>query len=222
VLERFEELTGEARNGRWLTACRYEMPHIERPALGAAYPEIIERVAEIIDRLPENGRCTLVADVTGCGRPVVDLMRRRRLKPWPVTICTGASITNANGATNLAKRDLISNLQILFQTDRLRVAKALPLADVLIRELQEFKMRRKTADMTDEAWRETEQDDMVLATAIGAWHGERLLGSVLRLPPLPVPPRPAPKGILIGGKSTVTMNELWASAGGRKESADRL
>ena len=28
VLERFEELTGEAAKGRWLTQVRYEMPHL--------------------------------------------------------------------------------------------------------------------------------------------------------------------------------------------------
>ncbi len=43
VLERIEELTGEAAKGRWLTQVRYEMPHLERPPLGTSYPAIIAR-----------------------------------------------------------------------------------------------------------------------------------------------------------------------------------
>ena len=31
ILERIEELTGEAAKGRWLTQVRFEMPHLERP-----------------------------------------------------------------------------------------------------------------------------------------------------------------------------------------------
>ena len=50
ILERFEELTGEAANGRWLTQVRYEMPHLERPPLGTSYPDIIERLKELIAR----------------------------------------------------------------------------------------------------------------------------------------------------------------------------
>ncbi len=36
VLERFEELTGEAEKGRWARKTRYEMPHLERPQLGTS------------------------------------------------------------------------------------------------------------------------------------------------------------------------------------------
>ena len=47
VLERFEELTGEAAKGRWLTQVRYELPHLERPPLGTSYPAINSRLKDL-------------------------------------------------------------------------------------------------------------------------------------------------------------------------------
>ncbi len=58
ILERFEELTGEAAKGRWLTQVRYEMPHLERPPLGTSYPAINERLKDLIAQLPAHKRLT--------------------------------------------------------------------------------------------------------------------------------------------------------------------
>ncbi len=92
ILERFEELTGEAAKGRWLTQVRYEMPHLERPSLGTSYPDIIKRLKELIAQLPSHERLKIVVDRTGCGRPVVDLMRKEKLSVIPVTITAGGSV----------------------------------------------------------------------------------------------------------------------------------
>ena len=62
VLERIEELTGEAAKGRWTKAVRYEIRHLERPSLGTPYPAIIERLKELIARLPDYVNCTAKTD----------------------------------------------------------------------------------------------------------------------------------------------------------------
>ncbi len=190
ILERFEELTGEAAKGRWLTQVRYEMPHLERPPLGTSYPAIIDRLKELIARLPGHKRLKILVDRTGCGRPVVDLMRKEKLQVVPITITAGGSVTGgASGGYNVPKRELASNLAIQFQADRLKIAKALPEAPQLVEELQNFKMKITLAgNDTYEAWRESDHDDLVLAAAMAAWFGEKRLGSILRLPPLPRAP----------------------------------
>lgn len=190
ILERFEELTGEAAKGRWLTQVRYEMPHLERPPLGTSYPAIIDRLKKLIARLPGHKRLKVLVDRTGCGRPVVDLMRKEKLQVVPITITAGGSVTGgAYGGYNVPKRDLVSNLAIQFQADRLKIAKALPEAPQLIEELQNFKMKITLAgNDTYEAWRESDHDDLVLAAAMACWFGEKRLGSILRLPPMPRAP----------------------------------
>ena len=116
VLERFEELTGEAAKGRWTKAVRYEIRHLERPSLGTPYPAIIGRLKELIARLPDHERLKIVVDRTGVGRPVVDLMREKKLSVVPVTITPGSSGTGSvSSGYNVPKRELVSNLAIIFQ-----------------------------------------------------------------------------------------------------------
>ncbi len=190
ILERFEELTGEAAKGRWTTAVRYAMPHLERQPLGTSYPDIIERLKDLIARLPDHERLKRVVDRTCPGRPVVDLMRKEKLSVIPVTITAGGSVTGSVfSGYNVPKRELVSNLAIIFQAGRLKISRKLPEAAQLVEELQNFKMKITLAgNDTYEAWRESDHDDLVLAAAMACWFGEKRLGSILRLPPLPKVP----------------------------------
>jgi hypothetical protein len=74
---------------------------------------------------------------------------------------------------HVPKKDLVACAQVLLQARRLRVARELPLADVLVRELENFRVRITPA--ANEAfgdWREGQHDDLVFALALAAWVGE--------------------------------------------------
>jgi hypothetical protein len=76
----------------------------------------------------------------------------------------------------VAKQELVSNLQVLLQAPRLKVAQTLPDASTLVQELLNFKIKLSTAaNNTFEAWRENPQDDLVQSIAIAAWIGERAM-----------------------------------------------
>ena len=45
--------------------------HEERVPLGTSYPEIVERVAEVMSAEPLRGRSDLIVDGTGVVRPVI-------------------------------------------------------------------------------------------------------------------------------------------------------
>ena len=111
-------------------------------------------------------------------------------KVIPVTITFGGSVTGGMyGGYNVPKRELVSNLAILFQSDRLKIARTLPEAPQLVEELQNFKMKITLAgNDTYEAWRESDHDDLVLAAAMACWYGEKKLWSILHLPPMPRAP----------------------------------
>lgn len=89
-----------------------------------------------------RGATRLVVDGTGCGRPLVDLLTQAGL-----------------------------NSQVLLQTQRLKVAEALPLAPTLVQELLNFRVKidPQTAHNSYSAWREGQHDDLVLATALACW-----------------------------------------------------
>jgi hypothetical protein len=153
-----------------------------------------------MEPLPET---FLVVDQTGVGRAVVDMIRRAKVTPQlrPITITGGHAVSpGKDQALHVPKKELVSCLQVLMQSRRFHVVPTLPNADVLVKELQNFKINiTAAANEVFEAWREGQHDDLVLAVAIAAWTGERTsiglqLGGVgfkgLNIPP---PPKMQPR-----------------------------
>jgi hypothetical protein len=163
-------------------APHFALRHLERFPLGTPYTEVCDRLKVAFDRAPLLGT-GLAVDATGVGRPVVDLIRKARVKAVlrPVVITAGQQTTSANGFWNVPKKDLVSTLQVLLQSRRLEIAKGLPTAKLLTDELANFKVKVTTnATETFEAWRERDHDDLVLALAVAVWLGEREGGKVGR------------------------------------------
>ena len=164
------------------TVRHYDVRHLERFALGTSYPQIVASVVERCAALPQPGyrdiTPQLVIDGTGCGRPVIDLLRdaqpRADIVPAIITGGNAATHDAATGYWNVPKRDLASTLSVLLQSARLNVAPALPDAAVLQQELLNFKVKiTAAAHDTYGAWREGQHDDLVLAASLAAWWGER-------------------------------------------------
>ncbi len=72
------------------------------------------------------------------------------------------------------KKDLVSVTRVLLQTGRPRIARALPHAELLARELMNFRSRVTAQTVESQLdWRERANDDLVLALAIASWQAER-------------------------------------------------
>lgn len=70
----------------------------------------------------------LAVDATGVGRPVVDLLRGKRLgstRFLPAVITGGDSESYADGYYRVPKRDLMTWLQVLLQRGQLQIAAAM-------------------------------------------------------------------------------------------------
>lgn len=154
----------------------YFVRHLERFPLGTSYPAIVAGVRDILTRAP-LGKCQvyLTVDKTGCGAPVCDLLRPAF--PGMAAIWITGAEHGSVGPTGITvpKRELASTLQVLLQGRRLLVAKDLPEAETLTKELQNFRVKINIATGSEsfEAWREKDHDDLVLAVALAAWLGER-------------------------------------------------
>ena len=111
----------------------------------------------------------------GLGRPVVDLFKKKQLYPKAITITGGYDVIKDNGEYKVPKRDLVTNLQVVFQQEKLKIAEGLPEANTLVQELLNFKVKIKdNARESFEAWREGIHDDLVLAVALACWWGEKM------------------------------------------------
>jgi hypothetical protein len=155
----------------------FAVRHLERFAPGTSLRVVCDRLRELFSE-PPLAQSHLVVDQTAVGQPVVQLLRRARLGAMirPLTITAGnQAVLHEDGGWSVPKRDLVSTLQVLLQSRRLKVAPILAEAKTLVQELMSFRVKATlSATETLESWREGPHDDLVLAVAIAAWQGERL------------------------------------------------
>jgi hypothetical protein len=153
----------------------YDVRRLER-VRGMPYPDIIDRVTQIMRSTALINEAALIVDQTGVGQPVVDSFRKAGLKPIGIMIHGGDRATREGSTWRVPKRDLVGVLQVLLQNSRLRVSWKLKLAKVLSGEMLNFKVKidQATAHDSYSAWREADHDDLLLAVALAAWYGERL------------------------------------------------
>jgi hypothetical protein len=152
----------------------WALPLLTRWPLGTAYAEIVTAVKRTAEKLP---RPVLVVDATGVGEAIVDLFRQATL---PVEELVSVTVTAGQGAHKAAwdrwtcpRKDLAGAVQSVLQGRRLKIAKGLREAATLTRELAAFPMKQSSsAEETLDAWRERDQDDLVLAVALAVWLGE--------------------------------------------------
>jgi hypothetical protein len=166
----------------------YSLRHLQRFPLGTPYPSVVQGVVELLGSRLLSGS-TLAVDQTGVGRAVVDMLfdaLRGRVAClfYPITITAGHAVTSGeSGSLHVPKKELVGTLQVLLQARRLQVARTLPEAAVLVKELENFRAKVTTArDEAFESWREGQHDDLVLAVALAAWLGEQALPTPDDLP----------------------------------------
>jgi hypothetical protein len=183
VVER-QELSGEwdpaAYTCQKRTALRLRF--LERVELGTPYPDVVERVVQIVRSRDLAGRCQLVVDGTGVGRPVVDLLRQA--KPgcpiMPAVITSGQRETRIDGYYGIPKRDLMVGLQVLLQQGELQIAAGLKYGAALAAEMAAMEVKVTSAGREQfGAWREGTHDDLVFAVALACWGSKKTgLGEV--------------------------------------------
>jgi len=157
----------------------YRLRFLERLELGLPYPDVVAAVDEVVTALRRSRGAwanapgiSLVVDATGVGAAVVDLLRRSGLgcDIAAVTITGGEHEIQTRHGWNVPKRDLVSELQVMYEHDELLMAADLDLAEDLIKELSDMEV--KTSEKGHEsfgAWRAGTHDDLVLAVALAVW-----------------------------------------------------
>ncbi|MGB9793342.1 MAG: hypothetical protein ACPLRU_02500 [Desulfofundulus sp.] len=133
----------------------FHVRHLERMKLGTPYPEIVAYVKRLLETSQLRNKTALVVDRTGVGAAVVDMFMQAGLRPIGVIITGGNSVSAGSGGYHVPKQDLVSTLQVLFQSGRLKVAAELPEARTLVEELLNFrvKINPRTIHASFEAWR---------------------------------------------------------------------
>ncbi|MBJ6978060.1 hypothetical protein JG616_01785 [Luteimonas sp. MC1782] len=151
---------------------RYEVQHLERLRLGMPYPAQVDQLEAMLCRPPLNRLSPRVlVDYTGVGRPVFDMFAGRHAlrRAQGVVITGGRDTTRHRAGWSVPKGELVSKLQALLHAGELRIAASLPDAPVLLRELQDFRVRFTDAGNATFNAREGAHDDLVLALALAVF-----------------------------------------------------
>ena len=146
--------------------------HLERIALKTAYADVVERVRQISRSKALDGRRQVVADATGVGRPVVEMLESAKLggELLPVLATCGGKESRNGAYYHVPKRDLIVRVQTMLHAGKLHISGGLPDADALIRELTQMKVRQSESKRERfAAWNRSEHDDLVFAVALACW-----------------------------------------------------
>lgn len=162
-----------------LAALRKEVPRpeynlrlLEQAPLGESYPLQAQRLNRILARqaIAEHDPCVWV-DYTGVGRAVFDILTQERVpRLRPVTITfNGQEGPNGHGGHSVPKLALVSRLQALMHTGRLRMPDSLPFAKTLRRELLDFRVTYTAVGNATFGAREGAHDDLVLAVALAVY-----------------------------------------------------
>jgi hypothetical protein len=77
-----------------------------------------------------------------------------------------------SGGLAIPKSDVVGTVQVLLQTRRPIIARDLPDAPLLVRELERYRPTVTLHPANAVAWRDGRNDDLVLAVALAAWAGE--------------------------------------------------
>ncbi|MGY0799055.1 hypothetical protein ACW7G0_08390 [Lysobacter sp. A286] len=151
---------------------RYEVQHLERLQLGMPYPAQVDRLEAMVCRPPlSHAAPRVLVDYTGVGRPVFDMFAGRPAlrRAQGVVITGGRETSSTTAGWSVPKGELVSKLQALLHAGELRIASTLPDAPVLLRELQDFRVRFTESGNATFNAREGAHDDLVLALALAVF-----------------------------------------------------
>jgi len=127
---------------------------------------------------------TVVVDGGGVGAPVLDALVAAGLDPVCVVLTGGFQVNQRQGGGfTVPKGDVVAAVQLLLEGRRLQIPNDLPHAETLTRELENFRYEISASGQTrygagpvggeDVLWRgDGSHDDLLLATALAAWHAE--------------------------------------------------
>lgn len=154
----------------------HQIVTVVRWPLLTVYPKIVEDVYEAYKlfegTIAEMG-VALVVDAGGPGRPVIDVLREKGLKPIGVSITAGnLAHEREDGSLTAPKRDICTALLVAAQCGDVQVAPKVPDAQEFRNQIGAFgyKVKPASGDLSYESVMTEVHDDIVVAAAIALWY----------------------------------------------------
>jgi len=162
----------------------YTITDLFRFPLKTPYAKIEEVIAAIWDRpIISSNRRIVVADQTGVGDPVVEGIRRRRVRVIGINITSGFNVSHPEeNVYNVPKAILVTHFVSVSERGRVKVAIDPKNSEAI--EFKEelaafgYKLNRDTGQAPYESLEEKTCDDLVIAAALPIWYSEAIVPSL--------------------------------------------
>lgn len=186
VLQRTEPITGEPATyaAIWLERWQSRSTGLIPQRVRAVWNQlaVVYRQAEL-ERTgiaaTDEPPIRIVVDQTGVGPFGTTPLREAGFDPYGIVIHGGDAVSHPDPRTyRVPKRDLAGAVHTLLESERLKIANALPEAAILRAELENFRAKITLSGHdryeagSGEEWRVGAHDDLVLSVAVAAWFGE--------------------------------------------------
>lgn len=151
----------------------YHLQYLKKYPLRTSYPDIVELVNGFIKNPFLKDKALLIVDYTGVGRPVVDLLRGYEVNLVALNI-TGGSSSNwkNNREVSVPKKDIVSSLQVSFQSSKLKISSDIKHLDDLKKEFINFKAKINSGGNASFNAASGYHDDIVMSIGIAIWYVE--------------------------------------------------
>jgi hypothetical protein len=160
---------------------RYNLRLLER-FKGISSEKLVEQVMAFINKKPLKENTSIAVDVAGFGKTLVDTFAKTKLQYVMVSVTEADAVISEEVNHRVSKKELISNLQFLFISERLRVKQDLPLSNIFIKELLGYRLKNTSQDHENQrVSKERNHDDLVFALALACWYGQEVGRKEVRL-----------------------------------------
>ncbi|MBI2486636.1 MAG: hypothetical protein HYW01_06695 [Deltaproteobacteria bacterium] len=160
---------------------RYNLRHLER-FKGISSDKLAKLVQELINKKPLNENTSTVIDAHGFGQTLVDRLSKAKLYYITVTVTEDNEAISEESNYRVSKKELIANLQFLFVAERLRIKQDLPLSNIIIKEILNYRLKNSSLDHENQkVCKEETHDDLVFALALACWYGQEVSRKEVKL-----------------------------------------
>jgi hypothetical protein len=151
------------------------------------HPMVVNEVVEVLQnpRLPTPK--TLLVDATSLGGHIVtELFQLARVRPTPVVWHGGLRDTKVDENWHVGKARMVAALLTLVETHRITMNPTMDFAQAMLREMQQYVKEQNptTGREIFHAPSTGAYDDLISATIMCAWWGERIGSREARMVPL--------------------------------------
>ena len=152
---------------------------LRRIPLGTEYLEVVKKLRRLVQKLRAQygygqpvPRIHVVLDSAGPGHVVLELIRAEQLDVniVPVLMTAGNDVGRSSGRTTVPRKDLVSNIRYLLETELLRVNGKLAHAHILEREIAAVRPHGG----------QYPHDDLAIAASLAAWYATRVRRELVR------------------------------------------